>query len=58
MTELKKSICDKAYDLIFLLDSVTDDEEFVDTVIGCLSCNDTQTLQENEVIGFITNGFL
>lgn len=24
MTDLKKSICDKAYDLIFLLDSVTD----------------------------------
>lgn len=46
MTELKKSICDKAYDLIFLLDSVTDDAEFVDTVISCLFYNDIQTLQE------------
>lgn len=32
MTELKKSICDKAYDLFFLLDRV-DDEEFVDNII-------------------------
>lgn len=45
MTELKKSICDKAYDLIFLLDRV-DDEDFVDNILGCISCNDTLTLEE------------
>lgn len=45
MTELKKSICDKAYDLIFLLDRV-EDEEFVDNIINCISCNDTLTLEE------------
>lgn len=46
MNELKKSICDKAYDLIFWLDMVEDDEEFVDNIINCLSCNDTLTLEE------------
>lgn len=45
MTELKKSICDKAYNLIFLLDRVGD-EDFVDNIINCISCNDTLTLEE------------
>ena len=45
MTELKKSICDKAYDLIFLLDRV-EDEDFVENIINCLSYNDTATLEE------------
>lgn len=35
VTELKKTICDKAYDLIFLLDKV-EDEDFVDNIINCL----------------------
>ena len=45
MTVLKKSICDKARDLIFLLESVYDDD-FIDNIINCISCNDTLTLEE------------
>lgn len=33
------SICDKAYELIQLLNSI-DDEEFIDNVIDCIRYND------------------
>ena len=45
MSELKVSVCDKAYELIQLLNQVND-EEFVDNVIDCIRYNDDYTLSE------------
>lgn len=46
MTRLKKSICDEAYELVTLLDSVIDDEDFVDNIIRCISYNDIETIMD------------
>lgn len=42
---LKKDICDKAYELILLLDSLTD-EDFVDEIIDCVRYGDSYALSE------------
>lgn len=42
---MKEQICDKAYELIQLLNQI-DDEEFIDNIIDCIRYNDDYTLSE------------
>lgn len=45
MNEIKISACDKAYELIQILNQISD-EEFVDNIIDCIRYNDYCTLSD------------
>lgn len=45
MREIKISACDKAYELIQIIDQIND-EEFVDNIIDCIRYNDYCALSD------------